>query len=933
MIPDTFTPRYDISVIIPAESHRGQAVDCIRGWTQEQDYPADRYQIIICAPNTLESATEAEIRELLRPWDRFDKYPFEHDMPLVAEGAHLAESALLFFTESHCLPNGTAISSIFAEANNHPEWSGFSCKTTPLTHNMLSEIEAEMYDTHIRNELESGGWLKVLDQCFLVHREAYFGAGGFRPSFGHFAEWLLAAEMHRLGKIIGFCTESIIKHYYIGEIKELEKFTIDFAKGQIKYLAECSDEPTSTYFSPIPELTAYKQRSQEDYRKVAKAKTVALRATFIGILKSYKNKKPCALISAVLLDWIGSILKIFGISASYKLALLDTIWTKYRLKYKLHVQTQDEAKTEFLDWFGKLVHLGRIQYLLENPSLINSFIRTPNYSIAENLNFHVSTQSSNAVEWLGFFDKEEANGLAFRWSEPTANVWLPLHEGDYQVVIEWHKVRPLAPFELLSISFDNQPIPYTLINLEANKLVIQISSKAKNPYKLSWSVLPFQANNDKRLLGLPISKINWFSVNQKLVNKDLNDTPPLINSVYFLHIPKCAGTSIRILMDNAYNSSAIMAPYAGMYYLNDLQDIRSMQAKDFYRGHFYWNLPARLPDIDWNIVTILRDPVDRILSKFYYMKQYGFIHKGLSFVDWFEHQMTLADTITMNFLSINGRIFRTGADNVRQESLALISDAQANLNKCLAVGLFERIEDSVNLLAWHLGFLAPQILPVNNPTHVRISSQEISNSLRIRIEEVLETDMALYYQAQQQFQKGMAAMLDTANQSLVDTSNISTIRTWLRQRYFDSIVNRDKLPSAPKDINWTPDDVFHGDNLQARELYQGNCLRWTGQKAATHFHFFLGVPRLITMSIMLCAVTPHEHASSAILSVNDFNIPLQISNLPSGEILITAQITKEILEKSRNAMTNFILTTPVRRGNAEFRMLGVALKSIILKST
>ena len=118
MTLDAFTPRFDISVIIPVESHRGQAVDCIRAWTQEQDYPANRYQIIMCAPNTLASETEAEIRALLRPWDLFEKYPFDHDMPLVAEAAHLAESVLLFFTESHCLPENSALSLIIAETNN-----------------------------------------------------------------------------------------------------------------------------------------------------------------------------------------------------------------------------------------------------------------------------------------------------------------------------------------------------------------------------------------------------------------------------------------------------------------------------------------------------------------------------------------------------------------------------------------------------------------------------------------------------------------------------------------------------------------------------------------------------------------------------------------------------------------------------------------------
>ena len=105
--------RFDISVIIPLEYHRGLAVDCVRTWIQEQDYPAERYQIILCAPCSLDNKTEADIRLLMRPWDRLEKYHLNHDMSLLAEGAKIAESKLLFFTESHCLPEKNALRTLF----------------------------------------------------------------------------------------------------------------------------------------------------------------------------------------------------------------------------------------------------------------------------------------------------------------------------------------------------------------------------------------------------------------------------------------------------------------------------------------------------------------------------------------------------------------------------------------------------------------------------------------------------------------------------------------------------------------------------------------------------------------------------------------------------------------------------------------------------
>lgn len=259
----------DVSILIPVEFHRGQAVDCIQRWAQGQTYPDKRYELIVCAPDTLGEEIESQLRKYLRPWDRLLKRPLKHDMPLIVEAARLSTSELLIFTESHCLPEPTALHDLLEVAAQNPEWAGFSCPTTPIVHNLLSEVEAEVYASHIKRELESDGWLKVMDQCFVVRREAYCSAGGFRPDFGHFAEWLLAAEMHRRGLVVGFHPTSVLWHYYAGNLAEVEGFTLDFAYGQIKYLAECSAEATSTYFPMVPELNEFRQRDQRDYRHLS----------------------------------------------------------------------------------------------------------------------------------------------------------------------------------------------------------------------------------------------------------------------------------------------------------------------------------------------------------------------------------------------------------------------------------------------------------------------------------------------------------------------------------------------------------------------------------------------------------------------------------------------------------------------------------------
>ena len=96
-------------------------------------------------------------------------------------------------------------------------------------------------------------WRKVLDQCFVVRRAAYFQAGGFDPAFGHFAEWLIAARFYALGLKIGYAPTVRIHHLYIGEFGEWQRFTANFLQGQMAYLALEPADPLTTMFDEVAE--------------------------------------------------------------------------------------------------------------------------------------------------------------------------------------------------------------------------------------------------------------------------------------------------------------------------------------------------------------------------------------------------------------------------------------------------------------------------------------------------------------------------------------------------------------------------------------------------------------------------------------------------------------------------------------------------------
>src|SRR5207344_2482985 len=99
----------------------------------------------------------------------------------------------LFFTESHCRPELDVLQTSAEALRTNPEWSGFSCRSVRVTHSRLSEVEADLYEADIVFGMTEHPWRRILDQCFVIRRLPYEAAGGFDPSLGHFAEWMLGA--------------------------------------------------------------------------------------------------------------------------------------------------------------------------------------------------------------------------------------------------------------------------------------------------------------------------------------------------------------------------------------------------------------------------------------------------------------------------------------------------------------------------------------------------------------------------------------------------------------------------------------------------------------------------------------------------------------------------------------------------------------------
>jgi hypothetical protein len=233
----------------------------------------------------------------------------------------------------------------------------------------------------------------------------------------------------------------------------------------------------------------------------------------------------------------------------------------------------------------------------------------------------------------------------------------------------------------------------------------------------------------------------------------------------FLHLPKVGGATLnKIIFENCRSaasgsdeklllfSGVCWFPGAGFYKPRDLEmyqyilpvlrrpDLRAVV------GHFWYGLHEYVPHRTV-YSTMLRDPVERILSLYHHAR-------------WKKQvESSLEDFVaTPPFREVDNdqtrRICGVEPD-IGQCTPAMLEKAKHHLRRDFAVvGLTERFEETVLLLSKALGWTGELARPRGNVSRNRVQREELTASVRDRILERNALDVELYGYA--------AALMDEA---------------------------------------------------------------------------------------------------------------------------------------------------------------------------
>ena len=223
-----------------------------------------------------------------------------------------------------------------------------------------------------------------------------------------------------------------------------------------------------------------------------------------------------------------------------------------------------------------------------------------------------------------------------------------------------------------------------------------------------------------------------------------------------LHIPKTGGTTLRDIIQRQYRSEKILMIPKLEESENILKEVSTSKIKQLklIQGHLKYGIHNHFHRRA-KYFAIIRDPINRVLSTYYYVLSQKNNPQNLSTSN---NQMTIYDYVQsgVNPFLINGQTQlisgKTGnIDNPIIKSEELFSLAKENIaNDFLFLGITEMFDETIlilkNMLGWHMPYYSIANRTKKKPNYDAVNPTIISfimehNQLDIKLYNVTKTSL------------------------------------------------------------------------------------------------------------------------------------------------------------------------------------------------
>lgn len=424
--------------------------------------------------------------------------------------------------------------------------------------------------------------------------------------------------------------------------------------------------------------------------------------------------------------------------------------------------------------------------------------------------------------------------------------------------------------------------------------------------------------------------------------------------LYFVHVPKCAGTTIRTNLESAYEGARVFpsgSPFTGGHYYGYSKfksTGETLSHYDLVSSH-YSTLAFDALRPDTNMFIWLREPRDCMLSSFFFFviqtarrnknAHFARIEAGerleTVFMDW----LRAPPGTTRYQLDIVGGRLGPSYDHWLQQNPGrdVTEHAISLLRRCFFIGLIEDNERSRDGLAAITGILPPRLSVQRNKGTRRETRLSLSPEEQREFDALLAPDDRFYDMVRAIYRRQMDELAARAGQHPA----------------FGLIGNRDELRRhlmhqpgalAQRELStWHTWDKGHEDNLDNRESHTAadgtvRRWRWTGPGQDTHLYFrFPRAPgQLLTITITVNAATPRRNVAAATVRLSGRPILLKLTEVPGVGYHLRARLSRSVL-RSLPDIVDIHIHTPNMLDEGEDsdvgdpRRLGIALESVAIE--
>ncbi len=239
-------------------------------------------------------------------------------------------------------------------------------------------------------------------------------------------------------------------------------------------------------------------------------------------------------------------------------------------------------------------------------------------------------------------------------------------------------------------------------------------------------------------------------------------------TLVFFHIQKCAGISFTEIIESHFRKKEILK--AHLLHANSPEVKHPIKRYRAIIGHNTYDDITAMQPVNPLYITMLRDPIARILSLYFYWRSYKWeyiekhdlkgprLAKSLPIEDFLESDELEAQLNVRNAQAkqfING--LRTPTNLSDTELLQVV---EKRLKEFVFIGLSERFKESVELLCMVLGWKIPHEMPrinvsatntYNDSCFEAVEKFKITDTLRKRISELNQVDTVIYRSAEKNF--------------------------------------------------------------------------------------------------------------------------------------------------------------------------------------